>query len=762
MFRYSPLHLAAVAALGACGSLVVGVAHATDALAPITVTGSAIDDRFTTAATDPVSSVSFSRQQVEDQHAKNIIEVLRAVSGVTADLSGDGETIKIKLRGVENQRYMGEKPGVAIIVDGVPVYERTGKVNIDIDNIESIKVIKGGASYLYGEDALAGAVVITTKRGATQKGFKVEADVGPFGYRRNLVRAGFAKDDLSGHLQYSDRQQDGYYYLSSASSKTWSGNLKYAINGTSDLSLGFEKSERFRDREGSVTGVTAAATDPTGSLDGRGYTRNFNVDLSRYNLTYSNDLDERSNLLAVVYQYQDNTTFWSSPMRYTASGAVTTAVNDYTTLTDYVQVQRGAKTEYRTHWDDWAVMGGLEVKRSTFDNLNTTLNAYRTRPTGTVTPAGMVMSDDYTVETNQALYGEVKYAFTAATVLTANLRHDRLNVAFNALPVAGNGNRSVSESKDFGVTSHRLGLTHALNASTTVYGAVSTGFRTPTAEQLYRGQTTTNALIKGNPDLQPEKATSMELGVKHQATLAGWPSSVGAALFQVDRDNFIVDSNGQYAGTNNPLGGGSQFRNIGGARSRGLELEARTQPAKDWSFDLAYTFLDAWFTQYDSFYQALGNANGTFVANPTAAQRASPAFWQSNFTVAQYNNTGKALPRTPPHQINLRANHVPAPGWTVSAELDYKATSWADEINQEKLPGRTLMHLTAQYATKLNSWPGARLSAFVRVDNLFNRRYYLTARGTNDSNYDGRYTSEDPSIVVDPGRTWRVGMNLQF
>jgi iron complex outermembrane receptor protein len=762
MFRHSALHLAALATLGTYGTLVVGEAHATDALAPITVTGSAIDDRFGTVATDPVSSVTFSRQQVEDQHAKNLIEVLRSVSGVTADLSGDGETIKIKLRGVENQRYMGEKPGVAIVVDGVPVFERTGKVNIDLDNIESIKVIKGGASYLYGEDALAGAVIITTKRGASQKGFKLETDAGPYAYRRYLLRAGFAKDDLTGHLQYSDRGQDGYYYLSATSNKTWSGNLKYAFSGSSDLAFGFEKSKRFRDREGAVTGVTQASNDPRGFLAGRGFSRNFNVDLSRYNLTYSNDLDERSNLLAVLYQYRDYTTFWSSPMRFTASGTPTQSVNDYSTLNDYEQVQRGVKTEYRTQWDDWAVMGGVELKRNTFDNLQTALKDYRTRPAGPTIPAGMVMSDDYTVETTQALYGEVKYSLTTHTVLTTNLRHDRLKVDFSAKPVAGNGNRTVKESKDFDVSSYRVGLTHALSANTSMYGSVSTGFRAPTAEQLYRGQTTTNALVQSNPDLRPEKATSTELGVRHQGTLAGWPSSVKAALFQVDRKDFILDSNGQYATSNNPLGGGSQFRNIGGARSRGLELEARTQPAKDWSFDLAYTYLDAKFTRYDSFYQSLGNPNGTFVANPTPAQRNNPAFWQSNFTVVQYNNTGKKLPRTPPHLLNLRANYVPAPGWTVSAELDYKATAWADEINQEKWPGRTVMHLMAQYSSKLSGWPGTRLKAFVRVDNLFNKRYYLTARGTNDSNYDGRYDSEDPSIVVDPGRMWRVGISLQF
>ena len=44
----------------------------------------------------------------------------------------------------------------------------------------------------------------------------------------------------------------------------------------------------------------------------------------------------------------------------------------------------------------------------------------------------MVMSDDDTVETNQALYGEAKLGLSDKTVATFNLRHDRLGVRFNA------------------------------------------------------------------------------------------------------------------------------------------------------------------------------------------------------------------------------------------------------------------------------------------------------------------------------------------
>lgn len=81
------------------------------------------------------------------------------------------------------------------------------------------------------------------------------------------------------------------------------------------------------------------------------------MDLSRYNLTYSNDLDERSHVMAVLYQYQDDTSFWSNPMRFTATGAPTTLLDHYSTINDYTQVQRGLKTEYRTRFDQLALMG---------------------------------------------------------------------------------------------------------------------------------------------------------------------------------------------------------------------------------------------------------------------------------------------------------------------------------------------------------------------------------------------------------------------
>jgi len=175
-------------------------AFATEDLGIIQVESTTIDDKFEAKREEPSNIAVISGKQVDKQHTQNIQQVLQGIPGITTELQS-GDSLKIHIRGVENQRYMGEKPGVAVVIDGVPVFERTGRVNIDMDNIESIKVIKGGASYLFGDDALSGAVVITTKRGAQYAGVHLGAEAGSWNYEKYLGRAGFANEYGAGHIQ---------------------------------------------------------------------------------------------------------------------------------------------------------------------------------------------------------------------------------------------------------------------------------------------------------------------------------------------------------------------------------------------------------------------------------------------------------------------------------------------------------------------------------------------------------------------------------
>lgn len=733
-------------------------------LGEVKVISTTIDDRFTSRRAEPSSTHDISGKTVDEKRPENMIQILNSIPGVTADLSS-GDEIKIKLRGIENQRYMGEKPGVAIVIDGVPVFERTGKVNVDLDNIESVKVIKGGASYLFGEDALAGAVIITTKRGAGYKGITIGADQGSWNYNRQLARAGFASDWGTGHLQATHRQGDDYHWQSGYRTDYIDGNLRVFLTDSSDLTLGFETSDRKKDKHGSVKGATQAVNDPKGTL-GRDYTRNYDVDLQKFNVTYANDLSARSNILATAYEYRDHTIYWSSPQRVAANGqgisdSAPGAQELYTILNNYKQVQRGLKGEWRSSAGQFGWLGGLDVRRNDYKNYNTAKVDYCARqdfapPYACPAPlatnfvaAGSVFTDNDITEDMKALYGELKYAPDAQWTLTGNARRDRIDLDY-----ATRATREIptpfTRSKAFGVSSWRAGANYAANPNFDLFTNVSTGFRTPTAEQLYNGSISpTGGKTANNEGLKPEQALNLELGFRSRTALAGVPFEVEGAVYQLERKDFIMSTVGQYSASTATVQ--EAYDNIGGVRNRGLELALKSDRKRAHTLDLAYSYIRAIFTKYDTFYQTLGSP---YVPAPT---------------LVRFDNTGNDVPRVPRHQMTATYGWQPGDSLRLALEMEAKSWSWADEVNLVKWPGRTLWHLQANYDVKGAAWlSGSKWSFFARVDNLFDRSYWSAARGTNDASnyltglYDKIYNADDLSIVVGKPRSWKVGLTATF
>src|SRR5207248_926146 len=88
------------------------------------------------------------------------------VPGITV-LQGDGIGLapRLVVRGFYGG---GETEYVTVLVDGVPLSQlATGQVNWDLiplQAIESIEVVRGGASSLYGDAAVGGVVNLITRR----------------------------------------------------------------------------------------------------------------------------------------------------------------------------------------------------------------------------------------------------------------------------------------------------------------------------------------------------------------------------------------------------------------------------------------------------------------------------------------------------------------------------------------------------------------------------------------------------------------------
>jgi iron complex outermembrane receptor protein len=724
-------------------------------LGKISVESTTIDDRFEAKKTEVSNTSVISGDVVDKAHIENIQQILQSIPGLTTEIQ-TGDSLKLHIRGVENQRYMGEKPGVAVVIDGVPVFERTGKVNIDLDNIESIKVVKGGASYLFGEDALSGAVIITTKKGAKNSYNSVGLEAGSFGYQKLLARAGYANDKVNLYLQGSQRKSDGYHENSDYDTKYLNSKVQYYIDESSDITAGLELSKRNKDSHGTVKGVTEAATNPQSIYNGTGdrdYSRKYDVDLAKYFVTYAKDLSDNSNFLFNIYQYNDDTNYESSPIKYSLTGASVTSEDAYSTYNDLFQIQRGAKSEYRTQSDTVATLLGVDLRANYYENKTniqqdycSALNYFPTKSCKTIVTAGTITGDDETDENVMALYGELKYAVSNDFAVTTNARYDHISYDYN------DKLKNVKIDKSFDVGSYRLGGTYALDEKSSFYSNISTGFRTPSVSQMFAGDIDpTSTKVESNHDLKPEVSYNYEIGVRGANSLFEYD----AALFLIDRDDYIMANVGQYASTDpsSPLYTKTKYENIGGMRNKGLELALNTDKKKTVYFDVAYSYTDAKFTQYDNFNLTLGNSYGTY---KTPATFTNPA---TQYTIEHYNLTGNYIPRVPKHNLNLRTNYNYSDNLLLTAEVNAKSKYYADEMNRIEIGGQALLNLMASYATKIS---GYKFDFFAKVDNALDKFYYNTARASGDGNTDGKFDAEDLSITVNQGRTYTAGLSMKF
>lgn len=718
-------------------AILAASAVAAENLGNITIDSTTIDDRFQSKTTEVSTTSTISGETVDNSHIENIQQVLQKVPGITTDVQSPNQ-VKIHIRGVENQRYMGEKPGVAVVIDGVPVFERTGAVNIDLDDIESVKVIKGGASYLFGDDGLSGAVIITTKKKARQN-VALSYEIGSFDYYKVLAELGHSTDKYNFRIQASERKSDGYWAHSDYRTRYLNGKFQYFIDDTSDVTFGFEKSLRHKDSHGTIGGITQAKDDPE-SLStgvngaGRDYTRLFDVELEKLYATYSKDFASRSNLMINGYYYGDKTNFLSAPQSYTSTGALVTAEDAYTTKNDYSQAQRGIKSEFRQSGDVGAYMLGLDLRNNNYKNITYYMVDFKkSAASPTIYTAGTITGNNKTTEEVYAPYFEAKYALSDKLTFTLNGRYDDIRYKYDDWL-----NKQTLNSS-FRVYSQRMGFSYHATPYATLFFSRSTGFRAPSVDQLYAGSTSLDGKTDNNPDLKPEQSVDYDVGMRGDIETLGNKSSYEATLFWLTRKNYITSVLGDYSAATSTTH--QRYENAGGMRSKGIELSLNTDSRKPIWAEIAYTYLDAKFTDFDSYYLGLGN--------PYAA----------GYSQVKYSLVGKTVPRTSKDTLDITVSGRPTTNSIVSLEYLYKSGYYADEINEIRMDGYDVFNLIVRYSKKIGK---VKLEAFGRIDNICDRRYIANARASSDRNYDKVYNYEDFTATVNPGRTFTAGLAVKF
>ncbi len=125
------------------------------------------------------------REHLDDRAAPSLLPLLQEVPGVATARTGQtGLQASVFIRG-------GESRYARVLVDGVPVNQPGGAFDFGTAlpfELERVEVVRGAASSLYGTDALAGVISLQTRRARPGDGpsLRVEGEGGSFDWQRWL------------------------------------------------------------------------------------------------------------------------------------------------------------------------------------------------------------------------------------------------------------------------------------------------------------------------------------------------------------------------------------------------------------------------------------------------------------------------------------------------------------------------------------------------------------------------------------------------
>jgi vitamin B12 transporter len=447
--------------------------------------------------TDTIAHATvLTREDIERSQASDLPTLLAREAGLQLSRNGGrGSATTLFLRGAPASQ-------VLLLVDGVPQtrQDATGSLGVEhlmLDQVERVEVVRGNVSAIYGSGAVGGVIQVFTKRGAGAPGADIAAEGGSYGYLRAAANASGQWGPTRAAIGISGQQSNGFSAQDAAANPVVNPDRDGYRNASGSASLGYELAP------GHSLGL--ALTQTTGTLDYDSAfasavdTQTSRTTISTARLAASNQFTpDWQSVLALGWQ-RDESRFDESgafgySSQYTSGNQMLNWSNRY-----FVNAQ-------------WNASAGLEVQRQTID---------------TDDGFGGVFAQSRNIYAARAgLQGKMGPAS-----VQLNLRLDDIS-GIGAQPTG------------------YLGAGWQLTPQWKITASASTAFNAPPLGYLY-------APYFGNPDLQPERARSAELGLQYAAL----NHLLRATLFKSRVSNQF-----QYDFAS------SRFENIATSDNRGLEL----------------------------------------------------------------------------------------------------------------------------------------------------------------------------------------------
>ena len=635
----------------------------------------------------------------------NLSESLGAVPGLQVqNRQNYAQDLQLSIRGFGSRSTYGVR-GLRIYVDSIPATMPDGQgqtSNIDIGSVDTIEVLRGPFSALYGNSS-GGVINVTSQTGTQPPTVEASSYYGSFGTWHYGMKATGAVGDGShaGDVDYTVSTNrfttHGYRDHSGARKNLANARLGVRINDVSKLTLLLNSVDIKANDAGGLT-ADEWRDNPRQSPRGDQYNTRKNTRQTQAGLRYERQLSAQDDLSVMMYAGERETTqFQSIPRTPQLKPSHAGGVID---LTRHYQ---GIDTRL-THRGELLVPVTLTAGLD-YENMSERRKGYENFVMVNGAPQygeqGALRRNERNLMWNIDPYLQTQWQLTDKLSLDAGVRYGSVWFDSNDYYITpGNGDDSgdASYHKWLPAGSLKYALTDAWN----VYLSAGRGFETPTINELsYRSDNQSGL----NFGLKPSTNDTVEIGSK---TRLG-NGLLTAALFQTNTDNeIVVDSSS---------GGRTSYKNAGKTRRQGMELGLDQQFGESWRLKAAWTWLDATYR--------------TNVCDDASCN-------------------GNRIPGIARNMGYASFGYQPEQGWYAGSDIRYMSDIMANDENTAKAPSWTVVGLTTGY-----KWSYGRMDMdlFGRVDNLFDREYVGSVI-VNESN--GRYY--EPA----PGRNYGIGLNLAW
>ena len=599
---------------------------------------------LSTAAVTRLTSVDLARLPYV-----TVADVLRRVPGfAVVDFDGSGRDPQLMVRGFYGG---GEAEYVLVMVDGRVVNQvHNGTITWEslppLSSIESIEIVRGSASTMHGDAAVAGVINIITRRAPMSTPnwrVGVESDGGVFGAADVGPKWGLKDVDLSVGFD----RTEGFRDHAARTSANARGSVRFRPNIRASLGLswrdfeepgpllaslrgdGSESDPRFRN-DGGEDREWNSAVDYTGVLGAGGTVNTL--------LRAGGRRTDLTRTLPLTPEFSDTR---DRELRTFQLGLTTQANSTPTILPpDVERVTVGASADF----------GTLDSRYFSTDD-----GSENARGDGHRASAAAFVS--FVATTNDRL----RWTFGA--------RIDYLNDVFEE------DHGEFDENNSHFAFSPKIGINARYAESGRAWVSASRTFKTPTLDQQFDQRPIPIpfppfSLTTSNPDLEPQRGTSVEAGLYHDFTLSSARLGVTLTLYEITMRNEL-DFDVQTL----------KYINIARSRHRGAEAGVT------WSQGIVSAFASA--------------------ARQHAISRAGA-------------NSGKQLKAIPGLVVNGGVTVSPVRVGTLSLSLTRNSDMFIDDANTERIPGWT--RVDAQFSRRVGP-----VSIVAGVRNVFDEDYNNTA-----------------------------------